>query len=54
MKLNETSSFYGPEKARKLGLTSSRFKEKHMSDHAREEIDKIKRKDRSDIEVTML
>ena len=54
MKLNEAPSFYGSAKAEKLGLTSNRFREKHISHHAEEEMDIIKRKDRSDIEVLVL
>ena len=54
MKLNESPSFYGAEKAEKLGLTSSRFREKHMSHHAEEEMNIIKKKDRSDIEVNSI
>ena len=34
MKLNDCQSLYGPSKAEKLGLTSRRFKEKHMSKEA--------------------
>lgn len=52
MKLNPAPSFYGKKKAEILGLTSSRFKEKYMSEHAEKEMNTIKRKDRSDIDVT--
>ena len=51
MKLNECQSFYGPPRAEKNGLNSSRFREKHMSDHAKEAMDSVKQKDRSDLKV---
>lgn len=51
MRINYNREFRGPSRATKLGLTSSRFQEGHISKHAKEVIEEIKLKDRSYLKV---
>lgn len=51
MQINYNREFRGPSRATKLGLTSSRFQEEHISKHAKEVIEEIKLKDRSYLKV---
>ena len=51
MHINFNRQFRGPEKANFLALTSSRYQEKRMSDHAKEAIEYVKSKDRSYLKV---
>ena len=49
----EPSVLIGPKKAAKLGLTSNRFSQQHMSDNAEQAINYVKKKDRSEIDVLL-
>ena len=51
MRVNFDRDFRGPPRADKLKLSSARFQEKHMSKHAKEAIEYVKKKDRSYLSV---
>jgi predicted metal-dependent hydrolase len=53
MQVNYNREFRGPEKAKKLNLHSSRFKDTHMTHRAKEAIEYVKRKDRSYLTVSL-
>ena len=53
MHLNSITPLTPSEKATKLGLTSSRFHASSISDNARDIIEDIKKKDRSDNKVKL-
>ena len=52
LKLGDRDLPRGSKKAKKLGITSSRFKYEEMSKHATEAIEYVKLKDRTDSKVT--
>lgn len=54
MKVNRIEATIGAPRAKKLGLQSSRFHDRHMSTRAQEAIEHVKRRDRSNIEVLFL
>lgn len=51
MQISHNRELRGTHRANQLGLTSQRFHEDRMSEHAREQIESVKLKDRSYLKV---